>query len=241
MSGDWIKMRMDLRNHPKVVRMSSALKADRLRVVGGLWAVWCTFDAHSPDGLLEGYTLQAIDDDLGWRGFGAAMQAVGWLVESESGLEMPRFDEHNGKSAKRRAQESERKRNERNADERPQPVRELSASHADKKQTACVLEKEKKEIPPKGPPLVLPDWLPIEPWDAFVAMRKAKGRRAPFTDEARAGIIRELGKLHEAGHDVSVVLNASVVNGWSGVFPPKRVVVGDGAAERAEMFRKGQR
>ncbi|MQI04921.1 hypothetical protein EI057_02935 [Escherichia coli] len=32
MAGDWIKMRADLHTHPKVVRMASALKADRLRI-----------------------------------------------------------------------------------------------------------------------------------------------------------------------------------------------------------------
>ena len=47
MAGDWIKMRGDLGTHPKVVRIMSALKADRLRVVGGLHAVWSLFDAHS--------------------------------------------------------------------------------------------------------------------------------------------------------------------------------------------------
>lgn len=144
-------MRMDLRNHPKVVRMASALKADRLRVIGGLWAVWCVFDMHSPDGLLEGYTLQTVDDDLGWRGFGAAMQAVGWLIEDESGLQMPRFDEHNGKSAKRRSQETERKRDGRKADKSPQDERKLSASNADKQQTKSGLEEEEEVIPPVVP------------------------------------------------------------------------------------------
>jgi hypothetical protein len=36
MAGDWIQMRVALQTHPKVVRIASALKADRLRVVGGL-------------------------------------------------------------------------------------------------------------------------------------------------------------------------------------------------------------
>ena len=36
MAGDWIKMRADLFTHPKVVRISSALKADTLRTVGGI-------------------------------------------------------------------------------------------------------------------------------------------------------------------------------------------------------------
>ena len=92
-----------VRTGPLVVRMASALKADKLRVVGGLHAVWSVFDQHSPDGLLDGYTLRTMDDEIGWRGFSAAMQAIGWLDVEERGVTVPRFDEHNGASAKRRA------------------------------------------------------------------------------------------------------------------------------------------
>lgn len=109
MAGDWIKISVGLRTHPKVVRMASALKADRLRILGGLQVVWSIFDQHSPDGVLHGYTLATIDEELGFRGFGNAMQAVGWLEEIGEGLVAPRFDEHNGASAKRRAMEASRK------------------------------------------------------------------------------------------------------------------------------------
>lgn len=134
MAGDWIKMRTDLHTHPKVVRISSALRADRLRVVGGLHAVWCLFDAHAIDGKLDGYTAEALDDMIGFPGFAEALAAVGWLVVGNEFLEAPRFDEHNGQSAKRRAMEAERKRNDRKA----------SALHADKKRTRE--EKRREEV-----------------------------------------------------------------------------------------------
>lgn len=125
MAGDWIKMRSDLHTHPKVVRISSALKADRLRVIGALHAVWCLFDAHSVDGSLDGYTAESLDELIGWSGFSNAMKAVNWLEECGDVLVTPRFAEHNGQSAKRRAQETERKRT----------VRNTSAPEADKKRT----------------------------------------------------------------------------------------------------------
>lgn len=134
MSG-WIKMGVNLRNHPKVVRMSSALKADRLRVVGGLWAVWCVFDAHSPDGKLDGYTLAAMDEEIGWKGFSKAMAAIAWLIETADGLEAPDYDEHNGPSAKRRALDTKRKNDEREADRATTKGGQLSASKADKDRT----------------------------------------------------------------------------------------------------------
>lgn len=146
MAGDWIKMRSDLFTHPKVVRISSALKADTLRTVGGLMSVWCLFDAHSIDGKLEGYSAEALDDLLRWPGFSAAMVAVRWLdVEGES-LVLPEFDTHNGASAKRRAQDADRKRN----------VRKESASDADKLRTREEKrreeKKEKEEQPRKRAP-----------------------------------------------------------------------------------------
>lgn len=152
MSG-WIKMGVGLRRHPKVVRMSSALKADKLRVVGALHAVWCVFDEHSTDGTLEGYTLQAMDEEVGWRGFSAAMQGIGWLVETPQGLEAPDYEEHNGPVAKRRAMETSRKgRSRKSSAEGPQDDEtqsgQVSASEADKVRNR---EEKKKEIPPIAP------------------------------------------------------------------------------------------
>lgn len=143
MAGDWIKMRSDLHTHPKVVRISSALKADRLRVVGGLHAVWCLFDMHSEDGMLSGYTTDTVDELIGFPGFARALCAVNWLAEEGDGLSMPEFDEHNGQSAKRRATETKRKRKEREEDE-AESVRNLSASDADKKRSRE--EKRREEI-----------------------------------------------------------------------------------------------
>ena len=137
MAGDWIKMRADLHTHPKVVRMASALKADRLRIVGGLHSAWCLFDVHSVDGFLDGYSADTLDDLIGFPGFSRAMMAVGWLEENGESLVMPRFEAHNGQSAKRRAQDADRKRN----------VRKASASEADKKRTRE--EKRREDIKDK--------------------------------------------------------------------------------------------
>ncbi|SFB74469.1 hypothetical protein SAMN05216344_102195 [Polaromonas sp. OV174] len=140
MAGDWIKMRADLLTHPKVVRIVSALKADKLRVIGGLHAVWCLFDAHSSDGTLDGYTSEVLDDYLGWVGFSAAMVKVGWLEDDGESLSTPRFDEHNGQSAKRRATETQRKR-----EARKEP--DVSASDADKKRSREEKRREEGSVP----------------------------------------------------------------------------------------------
>jgi hypothetical protein len=139
LAGDWIKVRKGLHTHPKVVRIASALNADRCRVVGALHAVWGVFDEHSIDGHLPGYSFATMDEIVGWHGFCEAMSGVGWLDrDGDCGLKMPDFSEHNGASAKRRAQEAERKRQERNS------VLDLSASDADTLRTREEKRREEK-------------------------------------------------------------------------------------------------
>jgi hypothetical protein len=197
-STDWIKMRVDLRTHPKVVRMASALKADKLRVIGGLFAVWSIFDAHSSDGILEGYTFESIDDELHWKGFAKAMAGIEWLTfdpEQGDGLLAPRFEEHNGQSAKRRAMETERKRLEREAEKAASDAKkaatkagQLSASDADKSVTREEKRREEKEIPPalRVPPTKtaargsrLPEgWDPEQTGMAFAEQQGLRNGRA---------------------------------------------------------------
>lgn len=140
MAGDWIKMRSDLLTHPKVVRIASALKADKLRVIGGLHATWCLFDVHSTDGVMEGYSPEVLDSHLGWDGFSEAMISVKWLENTGESLATPRFDEHNGQSAKRRATEAERKRLAREGGK-------MSASDADELRTREEKRREEKSKP----------------------------------------------------------------------------------------------
>jgi hypothetical protein len=187
MAGDWIKMRADLFTHPKVVRISSALKADNLRTVGGLMSAWCLFDAHSVDGELEGYTVESLDDHLRWPGFSAAMKAVGWLEEHDSGLVLPRFDTHNGKSAKRRAQDTESKR----------AVRKMSASDADKKPTREEKRREDKSISvataSSTPPPVdnsTAEVLLLHPFAELLQTLEAS-RGCEFTDKGRASVFAD--------------------------------------------------
>jgi hypothetical protein len=149
MAGDWIKMRIDLQSHPKVVRILSATKSDKFRAIGGLHAVWSVFDTHSVDGALYGYTPETLDHIIGWQGLSQAMIAVGWMeFDGVETLVLPEFDEHNGKSAKRRAEDQKRKRNDRNC---PQSVRNLSADEPDEKQDEKRTREEKRRINNKTP------------------------------------------------------------------------------------------
>ncbi len=87
--------------------------------------------------------------------------------------------------------------------------------------------------PPSPPPFQIPDWVPVEAWEEFVTMRRAKGKRAPFTVAAAKGIVTELEKLKNLGNDPADVLGQSVMNGWSGVFQLK---AGSEAAGKPEVM-----
>lgn len=66
------------------------------------------------------------------------------------------------------------------------------------------------------PRTVLPEWVPQEPWEAFVEMRKST--RAPLTERAKTLVVRKLSALRDAGNDPAAVLEQSVERSYRGVF-----------------------
>jgi hypothetical protein len=148
----WIKMRIDLVTHPKVVRIASAICPQSVRdvsnkflAIGGLLAVWGVFDTHSVDGVMVGYTPEALDGVIGLDGISRAMMSVGWLLfDGDETLTLPEFDTHNGQSAKRRAEDQKRKKDGRKSASRPQSVRNLSANEEDESPKNC--GPDKREI-----------------------------------------------------------------------------------------------
>ena len=152
MAGDWIKMRGNLWDDPRVSRLCDLCDAGEAAIVGALYWLWATADQHTADGCLRGLSLAGIDRKTGVRGFGSALVTIGWLVEADDGVEVPRFDEHNGASAKRRAADAQRKAN----------VRSVSALDADTERTdsgqhapdcgAREREDKREETPPTPSP-----------------------------------------------------------------------------------------
>lgn len=76
----------------------------------------------------------------------------------------------------------------------------------------------------------IPDWIPSEPWEAYLKHRKHK--RAKVTPEAAKGLIEKLLELKEQGEDVTAILKQSVTNGWTGLFP----VAGNGQPKPKTPF-----
>jgi 5-methylcytosine-specific restriction endonuclease McrA len=107
-SGDWIKMRCNLWDDPRVARICDLCECTEAPVVGALYWLWATADQHTEDGILPGLTLRQIDRKTGVDGFAAALCEVGWLADHPEGVRVVRFEEHNGASAKKRVETARR-------------------------------------------------------------------------------------------------------------------------------------
>jgi hypothetical protein len=156
MSADWIKMRSNLWDDPRVAALCDACDCGEAVAIGALYWLWAAADQHSEDGMLPGMTSRQIDRKTGVPGFAQAVEVIGWLELSAEGARIVRFEEHNGASAKRRSSESRRKMSARDADKarteqgQAAPVMpSMSASDADIERTDrgsfAHLEKEKEK------------------------------------------------------------------------------------------------
>lgn len=174
MAGDWIKMRGNLWDDPRVSKLCDVTDCGEAQIIGGLYWLWATADQHTEDGIMPGLTLRQIDRKTGIPGFGAALCEIEWVKDDPQGIVIIRFTEHNGSSAKRRCMDAQRKAG----------VRNVSASDADNMQTECAenrkecgarereeKEKEKKELKSKAESATasrLPDdWTPSAEEVAF--------------------------------------------------------------------------
>ena len=119
MAGDWIKMRGNLWDDPRVAKLCDLTDQSEAAIIGGLYWLWATADQHTEDGTMPGLTLRQIDRKTGIQGLGGALCVIGWLVDSPDGVTVAKFEEHNGTSAKKRCQTAKRVASHRggNADE----------------------------------------------------------------------------------------------------------------------------
>ena len=69
------------------------------------------------------------------------------------------------------------------------------------------------------PPIQIPDWIPVDAWNDFVDSRKKL--KKPLTQVAIKLAISSLSKLKSEGSDPKEVLEQSILNGYSGLFPVK--------------------
>lgn len=237
----WIKFRTSLLNHPKVVRIASAICPHDVRrmsvTIGAILHIWAMADTHADGECLPNMSIEALDLLLGVPGFAKAMVDVGWLEERDGSLYLPNYQEHNGPTAKRRALDQTRKNS----------VRKLSASCPQSVRTdADVLrtkrESKNKNSNPNGllpltptkksakfdpvadieAPFASNEW--AEGWAKWCAHRTEL--RKPLTRQATESQLAELARMGE--ERALAAIHHSLRGGWQGIFEPK--------AEKPEGF-----
>lgn len=137
MAGDWIKMRNNLWDDPRVSACCDATEQSEATIIGGLYWLWSSADEHTVDGHLPGLSVAGIDRKTGIKGFGESLLACGWISDTSGGITICNFTEHNGSSAKKRCLHAKRVGS----------VRDARASSDDKNQVLCASEAHKKRTP----------------------------------------------------------------------------------------------
>jgi hypothetical protein len=215
MAGEWIRLRRGIRQNPKTVAMARHLSADRrfmdwwampvqqscrhtvtelvtfsnvTRVTAcALAEFWGVLnDVVGDDCRVPYMAIEDIDDIVDVPGFGAAMEAVGWVVrDGEKGLIFPNFLEHNApqktrpepKTPAQRAKEYRvRKRDDwrvtarHGASHREEKIREEINTHT---HTAGERRRETGEPPAE------PGWA-LDEWSRFAASWNATERAEPW-------------------------------------------------------------
>lgn len=111
-------MRTNLATDPKVIKLCRAVSRaglvvtchtdewgvaniTRLVVIGALHAVWSAACDHARGGVLSTLTLAEVDDIVDIKGFGKALESVGWALQADDGVLLPNAIEFNQLAAGR--------------------------------------------------------------------------------------------------------------------------------------------
>jgi len=138
MAGDWVKWVKGLSKRREVIVLARKLGMSRREAACACMEMWEWADDETANGHILGATGEDIDLQIGLPGFALALQSpeVGWLRVNSQGLTFPRWDRHNGESAKRRANDAAKKRQQ----------RDLGAGHKSRKK-----RDKRPETVPKEP------------------------------------------------------------------------------------------
>ncbi len=109
MAGDWIKMECNTPDKPEVLAITAKMGWDDTDLtVGKLFRLWRWFDQHTTEGNAVSVTAALLNRYLCVSGFVEIVASVGWLVITDEGVSLPKFEKHNSATAKQRAQTAKR-------------------------------------------------------------------------------------------------------------------------------------
>jgi hypothetical protein len=139
----WIKWGKGLSRRREISVLARKLNISRREAACACMEMWEWADQETTDGHIRGATRDDIDLLLGLPGFGSALESdeVGWLRSTERGITFPRWERHNGKTAKLRALEQRKKKRQRDL-EKDKPTRKRPVACPDARGTR---EREREE------------------------------------------------------------------------------------------------
>lgn len=190
MAGDWIKVEKLTPDKPELMAVARECGCSPGDAFAAWFRLWAYFDSATEDGTVRFMSASDADRLGTLSGLGAAMERTGWLTFDADGCHVSRWSRHNGQSAKRRAVDAERKRQQRKAGiealreaaERPQNVRTESGHGADAKRSDCGPEKrrEEKSIRTSPPRAQEPEEPVTEEPDLSAALAALKSLRPEY-------------------------------------------------------------
>lgn len=219
MAGDWIKFRKSLRTDGRVRKMSATLRTSVCEVLGALSVFWSLADENADEnGELSGWSIEEMDKEIGIIGFCAALPEC-WIDLGCEWVKCPDFLEHNGSTAKRRAEDSKRKR----------AVRNLSAKcpkNVQKNRPSSSLlfsslnsNKRKEKSEPENPADFIPASLQTPEFvQAFADWMQHKRERGETYRPT--GLAALLKKLDALGPDAAAAaISNSIASNYAGIYP----------------------
>lgn len=99
----WIKIEICTPDKPEICSLATQLRLDDDAVVGKLVRLWSWAELNRIDPNDLGVTREFIDKIVGRKGFAAALERTGWLIETNEKLSFRNFKRHNSPVAQNKA------------------------------------------------------------------------------------------------------------------------------------------
>jgi len=106
-SGHWIKITKNLPSKPAMAEIRRLCGCTKAEAFLAFFELYCYFDDVTADGCIPFFRKEDADERSGLEGFGAAIEAVGWMTFHAGEARVIGWEKHNGKSAKARMLHSE--------------------------------------------------------------------------------------------------------------------------------------
>jgi DNA replication protein DnaT len=113
----WIKVETCTPGKAEIIRLARLLSMKHDEALGVVIRFWVWADSNTVDGVVDGVAPTDVDAVLSCPGLCRGLETVGWLVihKDKERITIPKFERHNGESAKKRALNTERQARWRNA------------------------------------------------------------------------------------------------------------------------------